>query len=52
MNKLAWILAASAAALMIVDAQQGPDIKAVVSKAGQIPRIAVPDLRGTGRRKA
>jgi TolB protein len=48
MNKLAWILAASAAALMIVEAQQGPDIKAVVSKAGQIPRIAVPDLRGTG----
>lgn len=48
MNRIVWIALASAAALMMVDAQQGPVLTGTVSKAGQIPRIAVPDLRGSG----
>jgi TolB protein len=48
MNRIVWIGLASAAALMMVDAQQGPVLTGNVSKAAQIPRMAVPDLRGAG----
>ena len=50
MNRLVWILAASAAAavLMMVNAQQGPVFTGNVKKAGQLPVIAVPDFRGAG----
>ena len=48
MNKLLWIAAASAAALMLVDAQQQPNITGTVRKAAELPVIAVPDLRGAG----
>ncbi|MGB9456207.1 MAG: hypothetical protein WCB12_09200 [Bryobacteraceae bacterium] len=48
MNRLVWIAAAAAAALMMVDAQQGPVFTGNVNKAAQLPVIAVPDFRGTG----
>ena len=48
MNRLIWIAAASAAALMMVDAQQPPDLTGHVVNAGQLPVIAVPDLLGAG----
>ena len=49
MNKLAWVLAASAAVLMTADAQQGPVLTGEVNKAAQLPVIAVPDLNGAGK---
>ena len=47
MNRLVWF-ALAAAALMTGDAQQAPNFSGTVSKAGQLPRIAVPDFRGAG----
>jgi len=48
MNRLAWIALAAAGALMTGDAQQSPDLTVHVSKPGELPVIAVPDLRGAG----
>jgi TolB protein len=48
MSRLVWILAASAAALMMVDAQQRPDLKGNVTSVGQLAVIAVPDLHAAG----
>ncbi len=48
MNRLVWIALASAAALVMVQAQQGPVLTGTVSKAGELPVIAVPDLRAPG----
>jgi len=48
MNRLVWIAAASAAALMMGYAQQAPDLTGHVVNTGQLPVIAVPDLLGTG----
>ena len=51
MNRLVWIALASAAALVMVQAQQGPVLTGTVSKAGELPVIAVPDLRAPGGRE-
>ena len=38
----------AAAALVILHAQQGPDVTLHVTKPGELPVIAVPDLRAAG----
>ncbi len=48
MSRLVWIAAASAAALTMGYAQQGPDLTGKVIKGSQLPVIAVPDLLGAG----
>jgi TolB protein len=47
MRKFLWFVIAAAAGMVVLTAQNSPDIKIVITEPGA-PTLAIPDLRGSG----